>query len=62
MSEKQKKALSDGLISIGNIVAGSMVFGQFITNKDIQLSTFLLGILIGVIFYLAGLAALKEKR
>ena len=61
MSDKQKKALSDGLINIGNIVAGSMVFGQFITDKDIQLPTFSLGILIGILFYVVGLGVLKEK-
>ncbi len=61
MSDKQKKALADGLISIGNIVAGSLVFGQFITGKDMQVSIFFLGILIAFIFYLAALAVLKEK-
>ncbi len=62
MSDKQKKALADGLISIGNIVAGSLVFGQFITQSGLQLITIIFGILLTALFYLAALSFLKGKE
>lgn len=49
------------MVNLANIVAGALVFGQFITEKSFSGALFILGILFTIIFYLGAYGFSKAK-
>ena len=48
----ERKVYSEKLADLGNIVAGALVFGQFVSDGGFHFKTFLLGLLSTVGLYL----------
>lgn len=61
MSKSSRKLFAKGLIDLANLVAAALIFGQFVSDRKIDLNTILLGVTITIIFYLWALEVLKEK-
>ena len=59
MTEKQRKLLATGLIELANIVAGALVFGQFISSKEFDVLVYNIGALAAVALYTWAIALLK---
>ena len=51
MSDRQRQMFAEKLLDLANIAAGALVFGQFVSGQSINISTFLLGIVLAVVFY-----------
>ncbi len=60
MSNGQRKLLADNLANLANIVAGAMVFGQFVTGQSIDVGVVLLGIVFAAMFYIGAYNFAKE--
>lgn len=58
----QRKPLAEALFSLANIVAGAMVFGQFIAGQGIDVGVMLRGALFTIIFYISAYNIAKEKN
>jgi hypothetical protein len=57
----QRKLFAHGLIELANIVAGALVFGQFIVDHPLQWGTLAFGILIAASLYLGAYGFTKQK-
>ncbi len=54
MSREERKLLAEKLLDLANIVAGAMVFGQFVSGQEFSISVFGVGLLITIFLYLGG--------
>jgi len=52
MTVEQRKLVANGLINLGNIAAGLLIFGQFITGKSIYRGAFIMGLIALVLCYI----------
>jgi hypothetical protein len=52
MTNEQRKVFAKGSIDLANIVAGALVFGQFVSEHSVSIWVFILGVLIAAVFYL----------
>jgi hypothetical protein len=52
MTDEQRDMFAKGSVDLANIVAGALVFGQFISDRPLYIWTFILGIIMACIFYL----------
>jgi hypothetical protein len=43
MNENQRKFISDKLGTLGNIAAGALIFGQFLSKESFSFSSFVFG-------------------
>jgi hypothetical protein len=62
MTRFQREIFAQGLIELANIVAGALVFGQFIAGKPLDNGTVALGIIFTLTFYLAAYGFSKDAR
>lgn len=60
MSREQRKLFAGGLIELANIIAGALVFGQFVSGLPFQTTTFSLGIIFATTFYLGAYIFSRE--
>jgi hypothetical protein len=51
MSNEQRKMFAEKLLDLANLVAGALVFGQFVAGQTFSILTFLLGIILAAIMY-----------
>jgi hypothetical protein len=51
MSNDQRQLFAKGSVDLANIVAGALVFGQFVTAQPLRISVFILGLLIAGALY-----------
>lgn len=59
MGREQKTLVAKGLIDLGNIVAGAMVFGQFLSGVPLRTGVLGLGVLLTATFYVGGIGFSK---
>jgi len=59
MNENQRKFISDKLGTLGNIAAGALIFGQFLSGEAFRFPLFLFGVVFWITCYLAGYLILK---
>lgn len=55
MGREQKMLVAKGLIELGNIVAGAMVFGQFLSGAPFRIGVLGIGIVLTVALYIGGI-------
>jgi hypothetical protein len=60
VTHTQRSLFAKGFIDLANIEAGALVFGQFITDRPVDLVVIALGIVIAAVFYLGALSFSKE--
>jgi hypothetical protein len=53
MTKEQRELFAKGAVELGNIVAGAMIFGQFVSGNPPSITVMLLGILGASVFYRA---------
>jgi hypothetical protein len=51
MTKEQRELFAKGAVELGNIVAGAMIFGQFVSGNPPSITVMLLGILGALVFY-----------
>jgi hypothetical protein len=51
MSNEQRKLFAEKLLDLANLIAGALVFGQFVSGQAFSMFTFLLGIMLAAITY-----------
>jgi hypothetical protein len=51
MSNEQRQLFAKGSVDRANIVAGALVFGQFVTGQCLRIFVFILGLLIAGVLY-----------
>jgi hypothetical protein len=51
MSNEQRQMFAEKLADLANLIAGALVFGQFVSGQAFSLLTFLLGIILASIVY-----------
>lgn len=63
-SEDQPGRIGEKLLDLGNIAAGALLFGQFVSDKPFSLSVAGSGFLLVVVLYLIGLRIMRggEER
>ncbi len=61
MTHAQRSLFAKGLVDLANIIAGALVFGQFITERPLNLLTLVLGIILAITFYFGALGLAKDK-
>jgi len=61
MEREQRVLLAKGLVDLANIVAGALVFGQFLTAQQFNTRAFGTGLLLTGALYLAGLGFSKGQ-
>lgn len=61
MSREQRKLFAEGVIELANIVAGALVFGQFVSGGGFNVRVFGLGLLLTVSLYLGGYGFSRER-
>ena len=61
MSQDQRKLFAEGFVNLANVVAGALVFGQFIAEKDFSFFTFSIGAALTIGFYLGAYGISKTK-
>lgn len=54
MNEKQRELFAKGLVDLANVVAGALVFGQFVSGLPINFSIVVVGIISALVFYCGG--------
>jgi hypothetical protein len=59
MNENQRKFISDKLGTLGNIAAGALIFGQFLSKESFSFLSFVLGFVFLFTCYLTGHIILK---
>jgi hypothetical protein len=59
MKDAELKLLAKGLVDLGNIVAGALVFGQFVAQQPFSLIEFIIGVFVTIAFYLGGVGFSK---
>ena len=47
----RRNLIAGALADLGNIVAGALVFGQFVTENDLSVRVFLFGVIFALAFY-----------
>jgi hypothetical protein len=62
MSDEQRDMFAKGAVELANIVAGALVFGQFVSEKPVQIWTFIYGIIVAFTFYLVAYRFSRVKR
>ena len=53
MTTEQRKLVANGLINLGNIAAGLLIFGQALSEK-FHIGTFIYGMIVLVVCYIIG--------
>jgi hypothetical protein len=56
MAKAERDLLSKGLVDLANIVAGALVFGQIVSGTRFSIIVFIVGVLLTIALYTAGLA------
>jgi len=56
----QRNLLAKGLINLGNISVGLLLFGQFASKEPFKITTFILGIILFLVFYLSAIMLVKN--
>ena len=56
---KFRNQFSEKMMELGNIVAGSLIFGQFLYNKEFSLLIFTLGLILTIIYYIISYLIIK---
>ncbi len=51
INSKFRERFSEKLMDLGNLTAGALVFGQFLSGKEFSLSLFTIGIGVMVVCY-----------
>ena len=59
MNQDQRKFISDKLGTLGNIAAGALIFGQFLSKESFSFPSFVFGFAFCVTCYLTGYIILK---
>jgi len=59
MGREQRTLVAKGLVELGNIVAGAMVFGQFVSEAPLRGGVFALGLLLTTALYFGGIGISK---
>ena len=62
MSAKQREMFARGAVELANIVAGALVFGQFLAETPVNISIFSTGILVSFVFYLVAYKFSQENH
>ena len=62
MSRDLRKLYAEGLINLANIVAGALVFGQFVSNRIIDSGIVVLGLVFTFVFYFAAYVFSEERK
>jgi hypothetical protein len=62
MSEKQRDLCAKGMVDLANIVAGALVFGQFVSGQPVQYDRVIMGTIFWFIFYVGAFSLSKEDR
>ncbi|OGK35842.1 hypothetical protein A3A93_01155 [Candidatus Roizmanbacteria bacterium RIFCSPLOWO2_01_FULL_38_12] len=55
ISKRYKYIFSEKVMDLGNISAGALVFSQFISGKELSLTSFLAGIILLIVTYFISL-------
>ncbi|MBZ0283122.1 MAG: hypothetical protein K8L97_20460 [Anaerolineae bacterium] len=58
-TEDQRGRIGEKLLDLGNIAAGALLFGQFISDRPFHLLIAVLGILAVIVLYLVGLWVMR---
>ena len=53
MTKEQRELFARGSVELGNIVAGAMIFGQFVSGNPPSVGVILLGVFGAFVFYRA---------
>jgi hypothetical protein len=53
MTQEQRQLFAKGAVGLGNIVAGALVFGQFLTDEPPRIIVMLIGVFGAFVFYRA---------
>ena len=61
MSREQRKLFAEGLIQLANIVAGALVFGQFVSDRFVDFGVIAIGIIFTFVFYFGAYLFSKEE-
>ena len=59
MDREQKTLVAKGFVELGNIVAGAMVFGQFVSGAPLRIGVVGLGVLLTAVLYIGGVGFSK---
>ena len=51
MTNEQRKLFAGKLLDLANLIAGALVFGQFVSGQVFSLFTFFLGIILAAFAY-----------
>jgi predicted MFS family arabinose efflux permease len=58
-SEDQRGRIGEKLLDLGNIAAGAMLFGQVVSNRQFDMITAFLGLVVLIACYLVGLRIMR---
>ena len=61
VTHTQRSLFAKGFIDLANIEAGALVFGQFVSDRPVDIVVIGLGITIAAVFYLGALSFSKEN-
>ncbi len=58
-TEDQRGRIGDKLLDLGNIAAGALLFGQFVSDRPFSLPVAVSGFLLVIVLYLTGLRVMR---
>lgn len=58
-TQDQRGRIGEKFLDLGNIAAGALMFGQFISDKPFSLGIAVLGFLVVIVLYLVGLWVMR---
>ncbi|MFH1958162.1 MAG: hypothetical protein ABIJ15_06770 [bacterium] len=57
MTIEQRELIANGLINLGNIAAGLLIFGQFVSGITFRAGVFIIGLIALLVCYIVAIIA-----